>query len=625
MTLKTRILILNAVAVLLVSITIFSLGKMIQNEIEERFVTSNIDSTHLLWNTILENQMDAMEANVTALARDRETRNALRDMNIDTLSESIKTSYNLLSSSGIISGVELTDKEGKIVAATPETEAVNTRHPLMVSALKEGKVMRGIVNTSYGKPSIAVAFPLFIRGQVIGGGIYYLEFDRAVETLKRRNNSDVVVLGLDDTVLHSTEQDLYADLELELPPVHSSDIAISKMDDKVFSSTIQSIQDFQSQPVARLVTIKDYTESYHRQSNLTWIQFAVATVVLIGMLVVIMSYTNRSFKKLHTVIEIVKNIAGGDLTANTINDKSDDETGQLNSAMSEMLENLNHMVNEINHTSAKLASSSHILSDVTQDTNSGMQRQLHETDQVATAVNELSATAQEVARNAADVATAANAANDEAQQGSLLSKQLLQAINQQVDEVNNVDGSLKRLQGQTVKISEVVTVINGIAEQINLLALNAAIEAARAGEQGRGFAVVADEVRTLATRTQKSTNEIGDTITQLQNETDVTVAAMDHALAKASETEGFVLDTTERLNSIAGAVESINTMITQIASATEEQTSVTEDININVTSIQNIAEQVSSGAQQTTQATDEIAGLSQQMEQLVNKFKTKTQ
>jgi len=177
------------------------------------------------------------------------------------------------------------------------------------------------------------------------------------------------------------------------------------------------------------------------------------------------------------------------------------------------------------------------------------------------------------------------------------------------------------LQNQTNKISEVVTVISGIAEQINLLALNAAIEAARAGEQGRGFAVVADEVRTLANRTQASTSEISDTITQLQNETNKTVGAMNNALDKAKETESFVADTTERLRSIADAVDAINNMIMHIATATEEQTSVTEEINVNVTSIKTIAERASAGSQQTSDATAGIMKLSHELETLISRFR----
>ena len=135
MTIKTRIIIFNTISLLLVAATLLFFGKLIQNEIGDRFENSNIDGTRLLWNTILENQMDNMEANITALARDRDTRDALRDLNTSVLADSIKTSYNLLSASGVISGVQLADTNGKIVTSIPSDADQNKVSPLIADAL----------------------------------------------------------------------------------------------------------------------------------------------------------------------------------------------------------------------------------------------------------------------------------------------------------------------------------------------------------------------------------------------------------------------------------------------------------------------------------------------------------
>ena len=347
-------------------------------------------------------------------------------------------------------------------------------------------------------------------------------------------------------------------------------------------------------------------------------------VVIVVMILVIFWYIHINFSKLNAIIRVVKDVATGDLTPRAVKSNLEDETGQLTNAMASMLDNLGIMVVEINNTTVLLASSSEELTNISVETNKSIEKQLAETAQVATAINELASTAQEVARNASDAAGAAEAANVEAQKGAKISTSLTTAINNQINETNHVAESLKRLQEQAHKISDIMGVINDIAEQTNLLALNAAIEAARAGEQGRGFAVVADEVRTLATRTQQSTKEIEETVSKLMSETDSTVETMKTTLEEANKTQSFVMETTEGLNTIAFAVDNINQMITQIATATEQQTAVTEEIDRNVVNITQLAQKVADDGKHTTTATQEMAHLAAQLDKLVNRFKTKT-
>ena len=172
MTLKTRILILNTVTLLLVVLSMFISSKFIQDEIEDRFDTTSVEGVRLLWNTILENQMDNMESNSSALARDKETRNALRSGDIATITDSMKATFNLLGSCKIISGLQIADKVGKIVSSAPESSSIGRQHPLIAEALQQGKVTRGTMTLANGKPVIAVAFPLPIPGQAIGGAAY---------------------------------------------------------------------------------------------------------------------------------------------------------------------------------------------------------------------------------------------------------------------------------------------------------------------------------------------------------------------------------------------------------------------------------------------------------------------
>lgn len=621
MTLKTRISLLTLVTILLVVITQITTNFLTQGLIEQRFEDTAIEGEAQLWRTILKNQMDNMESNSTALARDRETRKALKALDTAALTENIKTTYNLLSSSHIISGIKITDTQAKIIADVPDQKGIGNTNLLAQSALQDGKIHRGIIQNSNGQAAIAVAFPLFTRGQAIGTGIYIKTLDAAIATLKESSELDVVILNQEGQVSYATDLDLFKSIEIELPSLGESSVQTAKANSLAYLVKTQTIKDFTGTPRAYLTTIKDYTASYTTQSRFTWVSYLVSATIIIVMVLGTLWYMNRAFLKLHAVINVIRDIATGDLTPKLATNNANDETGQLTKVMGVMLDNLSTMVHEINRTTEQLNSSSNTLSNISLETNKSIEQQFSATEQVATAVNELSATAQEVAKNASDAAQAAKQANSEAQEGARVSEDLAKSIHAQVNEVTNVADSLNKLQQQTNKINEVMSVINGIAEQTNLLALNAAIEAARAGEQGRGFAVVADEVRTLANRTQNSTKEIDETILRLQENTDATVSSMQTALEQAKNTEGFVNETTERLNAIAESVDTISNMIIQIASATEEQTAVTEDINRNVSQITQTSELVSEGSKQTAAATENMIQLSQQLGALVQKFK----
>lgn len=441
--------------------------------------------------------------------------------------------------------------------------------------------------------------------------------------MKKGNESEIVLLNNNAGLIASTDEEMFNGIGYEAPNLGSFAFIAQKYNEQTMAVVSHPLNDFEGVARGYLVTIKDHTESFNKESRLTWLSLIVTAVIILVMVSGMMWYTNRSFMKLHAVIKVVRDVATGDLTPTAEKSKVNDETGQLTTAMAHMLDNLGTMVVEINNTTDMLASSSEELTNISTETNKSIEKQLAETAQVATAINELSSTAQEVARNAADAASAADAANVEAQKGAQISGGLSQAITNQISETHQVADSLQRLQDQADKISNIMGVINDIAEQTNLLALNAAIEAARAGEQGRGFAVVADEVRTLATRTQQSTKEIEETVSKLQDETNSTVETMKVTLEEATKTQGFVEETTTGLNTIASSVDNINQMITQIAAATEQQTAVTDEIDRNVVNITQLAQQVADDAKHTTTATTEMAQLAAQLDALVNQFKTK--
>jgi aerotaxis receptor len=254
------------------------------------------------------------------------------------------------------------------------------------------------------------------------------------------------------------------------------------------------------------------------------------------------------------------------------------------------------------------------------ETTAGVGRQLHEIDQVATAVNEMSATVQEVAQNAANAAEATANADSESKQGKGIVHDTIKAIERVSGDIHNTTTIVQELKADSEKIGTVIDVISGIAEQTNLLALNAAIEAARAGEQGRGFAVVADEVRTLANRTQQSTDEIQAMIETLQTASGKAADAMTHAVQETENCVELAARAGASLEAIDRAVDEIAGMSQQIATAAEEQSAVAEEINRSIINIKNESENTSRSAQATEQTNQELVSMVHGLNSMVRQF-----
>lgn len=250
----------------------------------------------------------------------------------------------------------------------------------------------------------------------------------------------------------------------------------------------------------------------------------------------------------------------------------------------------------------------------------GTHEQFERTDQVATAMTEMSATAQEVARHAADAARAADEADHSAQSGEKVMQSTISTITQMRNEIASTAEVIQRLEKDSGRIGKVLEVIRGIAEQTNLLALNAAIEAARAGEAGRGFAVVADEVRTLAQRTAESTAEINQIINSVQTGATDAVQAIQGGQARSEESVEQVTQAGETLQRITLAVENIRDMNRQIATAAEEQTSVAEDISRNLTEITAIATTNQDNVKRTQGASQDLHSLSVGLNDVISRL-----
>jgi len=350
---------------------------------------------------------------------------------------------------------------------------------------------------------------------------------------------------------------------------------------------------------------------------------AMVGLIIAGIgLLVIWLVGHGIARPLKQMVAMLDDIAQGegDLTRRLSSDRSD-ELGSIAKGFNTFLAKLQAMITQVVTSVQSVSDSSEHTADIAIRTNIGVQKQMAEIDQVATAVQEMTATAQDVARNATQAAQAASHADQAASQGMQIVRDTSNSIGVLAVEIGKAVDVVQTLAKDSENINAILTAIRGIAEQTNLLALNAAIEAARAGEQGRGFAVVADEVRNLAQKTQKATEEIQTMIQQLQQGTRDVVRVMEDSQNRTDESVQHAAKAAEALETITQAVSVINDMNTQIASAAEEQSAVADDINRNVINIGQVANEVAGGADESSSASAGLTKLAEQQRRLINQFK----
>lgn len=345
--------------------------------------------------------------------------------------------------------------------------------------------------------------------------------------------------------------------------------------------------------------------------------YIAASVLLIAIL---FSICKSILNPLRDAVSFTHQIAEGDFSVR-LDANGKDEISMLGSAMNDMTERLSEMMARINDAATLLTKAAADMGAVTEQTHQGIREQQLQADQVATAANQMVASVQEVANSAQMAAVSANEADNAANSGAAVVNEAVEAINILAADINTAASTIQSLEKGSEEIGRVIDVIKDIAEQTNLLALNAAIEAARAGEYGRGFAVVADEVRGLASRTQESTQEIQNMIERIQENSSKAVSDMDRSRTRAQAGVEKAAAAGESLELITQAVSTINSMNTQIASASEEQSAVSEQICQNVVNISRVADETEQGANQTSENGKLLSGLAKQLTQEVSYFK----
>lgn len=369
-----------------------------------------------------------------------------------------------------------------------------------------------------------------------------------------------------------------------------------------------------------LIAEIDEAEAFETSKTLINITAVIVTVVSVIITAIAIVIAKNISGPIVQAVVIAQRVSSGDLTADIDVDQSD-ELGLLQQAMHDMIIKLKDMVEHIANSANQQAAASQELSSITELTDENVSRQHLATEQVATAINEMSVSIDEVTQNTSEASNAADTSTKLVHISSIAVNETIEQIVKLSDDITKSKVLIDDVQAGTKDIANILVTIKGIADQTNLLALNAAIEAARAGEQGRGFAVVADEVRNLAQNTQNSTVEIEKMIKSLEQN----VSAATNSMVAGTDQAQLIVDKTHEVTQSLAEVESSVSMISdmniQISTATQQQSEVARDINQQATQISDISIETGESTKEIASASDELAALAVELTEQVNAFK----
>lgn len=621
MPLRTRITLSVFIAILFV-ITVFVIyNSFTSRQLENKNNLQTIQADKQIWELIVNNQLSKMRSQVKLFTRDRSFKKALIKNDTKKLDEQSKTSYNSLSSLGLVSNVLITTTTGNILAEQPNNKTNISADSLVSNSVTSGKITARLTNWK-GQAVLSVVFPIIKRGKTIGMAVLMNSLENLLSELNQNIQGESFFISLEQIQNSSHLPSQLSGFDLQLPKSGKNINTVESENNNYFTVNAISISNKNSR-TGILITKKNITEKILQANKYLYIGITICIILVLTILATIFFQIKKALCPLSKIIPMVKSISQGDFTV-SFEQKFDGDMGELQESIVKMKDELGILLEHISQSVGELMGAAQI-AEVLEASLVGTGKQQDKVKELIQSISGISTSVENVANIAHIAAEKTQESNTEASKGNEIVNQTTLSIETLATEVSASSTAIRQIETDSANIGEVIKLITSISEQTNLLALNAAIEAARAGEQGRGFAVVADEVRTLAQRTQKSALEIDQMVKSLQENTQSAVAVMDQCLEQTTVCVTEAEQTGMAFNNIIKSVESLVNLNNQIVDATVEQVTLNTNISTKTTEIRKTTEQMAtSQVSGSLPSSDQLVKISCELQLLMSKFKLNT-